>query len=542
MPWKPAFPGEVPTLGWYVIDWMSEVLAAPDRVDYEPFQLTTEQAQFVLDLYAIDPKTGRRRYRRGVISRPKGWGKSPFLSAIACAEALADVVPSGWDAKGRPVGRPWSAFRTPWVQIAAVSEDQTRNAWAPLLEMIADGPACNLYPGLEPLGTFVNLPTGRIEFVTSAASSREGNRPVCCILDQTESWTTSNGGVKLAATMRRNLGKTGGVSIEAPNAFRPGEGSVAEESASYWARIQEGKVREAGLLFDHREAPGDTDMADKASLLDGLIYAYGDSALVPRCVIHNPPCKHPGWVDLERIVSEVWDPATDPQDARLYYLNQVTHAADSWLSQPEWAARKAVFDIVKGDAVTLGFDGSRGRRHGVTDATALIGCRVADGHLFQVEVWEQPDNDPDWQVPATAVDARVRQAFKDYNVVGFYADPSLWETYVAQWEADFGPQLVAGPKGHPIEWWFTPSKIAGALEQFHNAVIDGEMTHDNSATLTRHVLNARRRVKRQYVQIAKEHPSSSRKIDAAVAAVLAWQARLDAMAKPQATHSGVVYV
>jgi hypothetical protein len=32
------------------------------------------------------------------------------------------------------------------------------------------------------------------------------------------------------------------------------------------------------------------------------------------------------------------------------------------------------------------------------------------------------------------------------------------------------------------------------------------------------------------VQIAKDHPDSPRKIDAAVAAVLAWQARLDAIA------------
>jgi hypothetical protein len=33
------------------------------------------------------------------------------------------------------------------------------------------------------------------------------------------------------------------------------------------------------------------------------------------------------------------------------------------------------------------------------------------------------------------------------------------------------------------------------------------------------------------VQIGKEHPDSDRKIDAAVAMVLAWQARIDALAK-----------
>lgn len=74
MPWRPVEPGEVPTLGYEVLEWMTTYLATPDRPDYEPFVPTREQAQFVINFYAIDPYTGRRRFRRGVISRPKGWG------------------------------------------------------------------------------------------------------------------------------------------------------------------------------------------------------------------------------------------------------------------------------------------------------------------------------------------------------------------------------------------------------------------------------------------------------------------------------------
>lgn len=77
MPWRgPSYEGELPTLGYLVLDWMGEMLAAPDRTESEPLILTREQAQFVLNFYAIDPRTGRRRYRRGVLSRPKGWGKA----------------------------------------------------------------------------------------------------------------------------------------------------------------------------------------------------------------------------------------------------------------------------------------------------------------------------------------------------------------------------------------------------------------------------------------------------------------------------------
>jgi hypothetical protein len=527
VPWKPSQPGEVPTLGFYVIDWIAEHLAAPDRPGYEPMVLTAEQEDFVLRLYAVDPRSGRRRFRRAVYSRSKGSGKSPLLAAISCAEALADVVPDGWDLDGQPVGRPWSSVRTPWVQLAAVSEDQTRNAWAPLLEMLREGPAVDAFPGLEPLDTFVNLPDkGRIEFVTSAATSREGNRPVFAVLDQTEEWKPSNGGVRLAATIRRNLGKTGGTSVESPNAYEPGVGSVAEDSAEFWRRILERRVRDDGLLYDHREAPAETDLADRESLLAGLAVTYGDSAEGAG-----------GWVDLDRIVAEVWDPATDPQDARRFYLNQVTHASDSWLSQPEWAgcadATKVVADR---DVVTLGFDGSRSRAKGVTDATALIGCRVSDGHVFEVGVWEQPTGPAGegWSVPVVEVDAAVAHAFDRWRVVGFYADPAKWESWIASWEAKFHRRLkVKATRDHPIEWWMTTGRrglVVRALDKFHSAVVDGDLSHDGSYALTRHVLNARRRATTSGVIIAKEHPESSRKIDAAVAAVLAWQARLAAVA------------
>lgn len=417
--------------------------------------------------------------------------------------------------------------RTPYVQILAVAEDQTKNAWAPMLEMLREGPACDLYPGLEPLDSFVNLPyKGRIEFGTSAASSKEGNKPVCAILDQTESWVPSNGGVKLAATVRRNLGKIGGVSIEAPNAFIPADASVAENSARYWAQIVEGKARDVGLLYDHREWPADTDMTDRESLLRGLAFVYGESADV-----------NGGWVDLERLVAEIWDPDTDPQDARRYYGNAITHATDSWLSQPQWAGCSQPLKIVAdGEAITLGFDGSRHRTDKITDATALIACRLSDGHTFPLGIWEQPDGVDDWWAPTFEIDATVRDAFKRYDVVAFYADPAAdWRSFVAGWEADFGPDLECKVSAtHPIEWWMggqNLSKTVRALAQFHSAVTHKELTHDGSSAFARHVLQARRRQSRVGLTIAKEFPESPKKIDAAVAATLAWQARLDALAR-----------
>lgn len=526
------------------------MLATPDREEYVPFVLTREMAEFILNFYRLDPVTGRRTVRRGVISRPKGWGKSPFLSAIAIAEGLAPVVFDGWDADGRPVGKPWSRVRTPLVHLLAVSEAQTANAWVPMLEMIRQGPVFDEYPGIEPMDTRINLPSGRIEFKTANATSAEGNKPVFTILDQTESWTPSNGGVKLAAVARRNAGKIGGTTIEAPNAFEPGAGSVAEASAQYWSDIQSGKIKNAdsaGLLYDHREWPETVDLEDADSIVSGLAHAYGDSANLDACVVHDPPCTPDswprGWVDLDRIQSEIWDPATLVSDASRFYGNKAHADADAFLQEFEWNA--ALDDdpepVSKDDPVVLGFDGSRHRKKGVTDATALVAMRVSDGLTWPVGVWEQPDTAAgrDWEPPESEIEQTLSDFMDSHHVVGFYADPTLWESNVAAWEAKYGARLKVGSKGHPVAWRTSQvRRTVQALETLRNGLLDGTVRHVGNAVLTRHVLNARLRQTRHGLLIYKEFPDSPRKIDAAYAFMLANAARLDALAVGDLSNKG----
>lgn len=550
MPWRPSEPGEVPTLGWYVLDWIAEYLAAPGKADYEPFVPYREQEDFILRWYEIDPRTGRFKHQRALLGRPRGWGKSPLLGALAVVEALADVVPDGWDADGQPVGRPWASKLTPLVHIAAVSEEQTKNTWQPLLEMIREGPVLDEYPGLEPLDSFVVLPRGRIEQITASARSTKGAPIVFATLDQTEEWVPSNNGPRLAQAIRTNAGKNGGRTIESPNAFIPGENSVAEKSAEYAAAILEGRARNDGLLYDHREAPPDTDMSDLESLTLGLRVSYGDSSGHPDgCVIHDPPCP-PGHTNLDALIDLVYDPASDVQVLRSDLLNQITHASDSWVSSPEWGACFDGDAVVRDkDVIVLGFDGSRGRTKGKADATALIGCRVRDGHLFEIgerSVWEPPrremtrrdrektgDESPAWSPPMAEVEAAVRLAFSRYTVIGFYADPSGWMEQVAKWEAKYGSQLkVKASVREPIAAWprGKTTNAVDAVENLRAAISNGECTHDGSSPLTRHVLNARRRAFRTGYLLYKAYPDSPDKIDAAYAAVMAWKARLDAVA------------
>lgn len=505
------------TLGLGVLVWSESELAQPDGDSAgEPWRWRPSQARMVAWWYALD-EAGRYLYRRGQIVLPKGSGKSPVASALSCCELAGPVVFDYFDndAPGGAVGRP---HPSPLVQLAAVSQDQTDNTMSLVLAMLRDGPASKHIAGLDTGITRVLTRAGKLQPVTASAASREGARLTSAILDETHLWTKSNGGHRLATTIRRNLGKMNGRSIETTNTWAAGELSVAELTSKYADLVAEGDHDKLDdrILRWHPHADVD-DLTDENALREGLLSLYGD---------------YP-WVDLDRIVAEINDLGTPPEEARRFYLNQVSANDDAWLAEYEWVARYGSDVVVSdGDQVTLGFDGSRHRSRGVTDATALVACRVRDGHVWPIRVWEQPETEKDWQVPTAQVEAEIKATFAKWDVVGFYADPALWETFVASWEAKYGTRLkVKAAREHPIEWRMNrPQAVVAAVQQFHSAVVDGEMTHDGSSVLMRHVLNARRRTSRSGIQIAKSSPDSSNKIDAAYAAVLAWQARLDAVA------------
>jgi hypothetical protein len=96
MPWRePQLPGEFPTLGFQVADWIEERCAIPDREFVgEPFLLTDEQLSFLLHFYRLDPRRlGRVLLPRAAaqLTRPQKWGKGPLAAAVICAEAQGPV-------------------------------------------------------------------------------------------------------------------------------------------------------------------------------------------------------------------------------------------------------------------------------------------------------------------------------------------------------------------------------------------------------------------------------------------------------------------
>lgn len=190
-------------------------------------------------------------------------------------------------------------------------------------------------------------------------------------------------------------------------------------------------------------------------------------------------------------------------------LGQWVTAAEGWLPFGAWDGCHEPGRDVTGRRVVLGFDGSASG-----DSTALVGCTL-DGHLFVVDVWANP-GDPRWRVPREDVLNTIDAAFERYDVAELVCDPWGWRTEIEQLAKRHGEKRV-------IEW---PTNVVGrmapATDRFYAAVIDQALTHDGDTRLASHIAHCVAKPTAQGDVITKDRRNSPRKIDAAVAAVVAY--------------------
>lgn len=521
------------TLGWEVVKWATTYLKHPNGPRAgQRWRFVDSQVKFLLHWYAVN-EDGEWLYRHGVRRLAKGSGKSPFAALIALAEFTAPVRLKDFDpaAPGGCVGK---QVPMALVQLAAVSEAQTTNTMRHVRAMAPKGSRLARDFGLDPGKTIIYRPDGgALQVITSAFESAEGAEPTFLVADETEHWHASNGGIEFNQTLDRNLRKSGSRMLETCNAWEPGVASVAETSWDAFVAQEEGRTRgESSILYDARIAPPDTDLADERSLTDALRFVYGD------CF----------WVPLNDIREAVWDPRTPPDKSRRFYLNQPTATKDAWVTQQQWSAlARPDLTVEANEDIAMFFDGSKSG-----DATALVGCRLSDGHVFLIAAWEPgPDRE---LVPVAEVDATVALAFNTWNIRGFFGDVREWESFVkVSWpdahkdELDVWAESANSKDPQPIAWDMRNHVLdfTKACELMHAEIQQGGLTHDGNPVLTRHVVNARRRTNKWGISIGKESPGSPRKIDAAVCAIGARMVRRLVLAeqakrKPKRTRTGRV--
>lgn len=435
--------------------------------------------------------------RGGQVVAPQKLGKGPLSAAVTSVEAAGPVVFDGWDARGEPVGRPWA---TPWIQVTAGSEDQTDNIWRSLVPMIELGDIAADIPDTGE--TRINLPAGgRIEPVTSRAGSRLGQRITFAPQDEAHDWTARNGGRKLADTQRRNLAGMGGRWMETGNAWDPTEDSVAQQT---WESTAPG-------VFKWMRDAGPGSIRNKRERRKALRKVYEGS----------------WWIDLDRIDAEIEELLErDSAQAERFFLNRVVPGEALAYDLARW--REAADASIRPDGlITVGVDGAL-----FDDALAIIATEVRSGHQWPLGIWEVPPNaDDDYEHPLDDVDGALVGAFEEFRVWRVYIDPHYIDALVDRWQGRWGQKRIIR--------WFTnrPRPMAHAVRKHVAAVASGDLTHDGDVTFSKHIgnavrqkVNVRDEQRRQMWVLAKDAPMSPRKIDAAPAAVLSWEARGDAIA------------
>ena len=510
-----TLPAELPTLtlGWEAAAWAAKYLKQPNGPRAgQRFELTTRQLRFWLHWYSLHPN-GSWIYHHGVRRLAKGSGKSPFAAATGLVEFCGPARLDHFDpsAPGGCVGR---SVSMPLVQIAAVSEDQTRHtmrmvrAFAPKNSRLVRD--YQLDPGL----TRYYSPDGELAVMTSSAKTAEGAEATFIVADETEWWLGPEG-QEFMATLEDNLAKSGSRMLETSNAWKPDAKSQAQATWESWL-LQEEELLEFGdtksgslILYDAVIAPPETDLLDPESLRRALDFVYAD-------------CEWKDEIQMRAIMTRVWDKKRNrPDDSKRKYLNWPVVSEDSWCDPQQWATLASPREVAPGERIAIFFDGSKSH-----DATAAVGCCLKDGYVFTIGVWEPKDAVP---VDAEAIDNRIRWAFETYNVVGFFADVREWEGYVKttwpeRWKEQLQIWAIPGGKlPEPIAWDMRSHsrEFALAAELTEVEILDAMFAHDDNPVVARHMGNARRYETKWNgaISVKKETPNSPNKIDACVCVI-----------------------
>jgi len=513
---------EWPTLGFQVAQFIEErAVYGPGSLKGLPYKLDAEKRGAIYRMYEIYPRghrfEGRRRFKRCGISWRKGTAKTEWAALIAFCELHAEgpVRFDGWDANGNPVGRP---VRDPYIPMVAYNEAQADElAYGALKAIIEECDDAGMFDtGTERILRLdgAGRPDGKCVALSGSPNANDGARTTFQHFDETHRMDLPRL-VAAHETMLANIPKRvldDPWSLETTTAGRPGSGSVAEKTHREAQAIAKGDIRDPDLFYFHREAGPQHNL----KTLEGRIAAVSEA---------TGPVGEYGPGQFADIAKQ-WDrPGSDKSYLERVWLNRWTQSDEQAFNVTKFEALGDVEQrIPLGALCTLGFDGARFR-----DATGFVLTDVATGVQVPVGLWERPEYAPeDWEVPEDEVQAKFEEIMAAYDVWQVYADPPHWTETVGKWAGKYPDRVT--------EWWtHNRRKIGMSVAAYNEAIDSAQVHHNGDPDFVRHVGNAGRVETnllddegRKVVILGKIRPEA--KFDLAMAAVLSWQARLDALA------------
>ena len=432
----------------------------------QPFIPLDWMKETIWDIYRCDDE-GKRLHRTYLLGVPRKNAKSTLGAALAVYHLIVDTSDS-----------------SPEVISAAGDRKQARLVFDEAKRMILGSPELSAVCQVFRDEIRCTLNGGKYRVVSSDAGLAHGLNPSVVIVDEYHVHKTDELFTALttgSATRKQPLVlviTTAGFDKESPL------GVLYE----YGCRVESGEVEDSSFgfcWFGPREG-------DEFDHLDPAVWEK-----------YNP-----SWEIMNKDEFASASRLTHEAQFVRYRLNGWTSAESSWFPAGmfEGRADKSA-PLEPNDVVVLGFDGAwKG------DSTAIVATRLSDLHQEVVGLWEAPVDDPHWRTPVDDVKKCIRDAFKRYTVKELAADPYRFEQTLMELQEE----------GYPVVEFPTNSlaRMVPATQAYYDAVLDEQMTHDGNPALERHVRQASLKADNRGARITKEHRSSKRHIDLAVAAVI----------------------
>jgi phage terminase large subunit-like protein len=426
-----------------------------------PFKLRKWQLELVKAMY---PPTGARP-RQGLVSLPRGNGKSTLAAALALYGLFADGI----------LGAS--------VIVVASDERQARIVFNTARRMIEMEPRLAEQAKMFQDKIVIPATDSTMSPLPAEPAALQGWDPSLTIVDELHVVTEAVWDSMALAAGKRDQSLTLAISTPADKL-----------DSVMWRLVEYGRNNPDDRTFRLVEYAAPDDCA----LDDPVAWAAANPALGD-------------FLHADALAATLKTTREEP--FRRYRLGQWVGHADAWLPWGVWAERRhpdAQELPDDGTPIVLAFDGSASG-----DSTALVGCTLGETpHLFAVAIWESPADDPRWRVPRSDVAGMVAAAFDRWDVRELAADPWGWRTELEQWAAEFGDRVVEWNTAHA-------GRMAPATDRAYAAISEGRITHDGNETLAAHMGNAVAKRTPMGDLVSKDKRGSTRKIDACVAAIVA---------------------
>ena len=460
---------DAPPRGWRRVVWFAETyLKVPRGVGAKgPFVLRPWQVDIVKQML---PDEGRPR--QGLISLPRGNGKTGLAAVLAVYALFADEEESAQ------------------VLIVASDERQAGHVLRAAARMIETSPELAARTHVYSDRIRVPQTDSEMRALPADEGALQGWDPSLMIVDELHVVTE-----KVWDAVTTAMGKR-------PESLVLAISTPANSTDSImWRLVEAGR---AGTL--------------------GESFVYVEYSATPGCDLNDEEEWHAAnpalgdFLAVDAIRAQVR--TIREEQFRRYRLGQWVGSENAWLPQGAWRAQARPRVVGRREPVVMMFDGSTSG-----DSTVLVGCvipkRGEKPYVFEIGMWEAPKGSDvaarNWRVPRAEVSKAVDDAFARYAIKEFACDPWGWQSEIQGWAEKHG-------KARVVEYNTAfRQRMAPATDLMYEAVMEGQVENDGSPRMAVHFDNAVAVSSPQGDIIHKDRAARGRKIDSAVAAIVAFQ-------------------